>query len=283
MTPSPSVSQRFLRALLRLPVFMALLWLGGCAGMGQVHPPTVTQALAALPPTAAILLGEQHDAPDHQRIARDVVQQLAAQQQLAALLVEMADHGRHTQGLPADADETRVRGALGWDDRAWPWAAYGPVVMRAVRAGVPVLGANLPRPQLRQAMADAQLDTRLDAAAQSRLRELIRLGHCDQLPASQLQPMVRVQIARDWRMAQTLRDAAVPGRTVLLLAGQVHVDRSLGIPRHLPAGFEVQAIGLGDSAPEPGPDLGRPFDRRWPAQPAPAQDYCAAFKPTARP
>ncbi|MDH5206726.1 MAG: hypothetical protein OEW36_13785, partial [Hylemonella sp.] len=66
MTPSPSVSQRFLRALLRLPVFMALLWLGGCAGMGQVHPPTVTQALAALPPTAAILLGEQHDAPDHQ-------------------------------------------------------------------------------------------------------------------------------------------------------------------------------------------------------------------------
>ena len=41
---------------------------------------------------------------------------------------------------------------LAWDDAGWPWAAYGPAVMAAVRAGVPVLGANRPRSRMREDM-----------------------------------------------------------------------------------------------------------------------------------
>ena len=48
-------------------------------------------------------------------------------------------------------------------DADWPWADYGPVVMAAVRAGVPVAGANLPRAQTRTAMQDSTLDARLPA------------------------------------------------------------------------------------------------------------------------
>ena len=66
------------------------------------------------------------------------------------LLVEMAEEGRDTSGLDAAASESQVRAALNWDETAWPWSAHGPVVMAAVRAGVPVAGANLPRARMRE-------------------------------------------------------------------------------------------------------------------------------------
>ncbi len=137
-----------------------------------------------------------------------------------------------------------MRQALRWRDEAWPWARYGTVVMAAVRAGVPVLGANLPREAMRPAMADAQLDARLDAAALEAQREAIRDGHCDLLPAAQLGPMVRVQIARDLAMARTLQAAAQRGKTVVLVAGSGHVSPQLGVPRHLPPAWRVRSIEL---------------------------------------
>lgn len=241
------------------------------------------QRLATLLPADVILLGEQHDAPDHQRVQRDVVQALAARGQLAALVLEMAEQGHSTRGLQADASETQVRAALQWNDDAWPWRAYGPAVMTAVRAGVPVLGANLPRTQLRARMADPQLDTLLPGPALKAQQQAIRLGHCGMLPESQITPMTRVQIARDLTMANTLRAAVQPGQTVLLLAGHGHVDRQLGVPKHLPSSLQVKAVVLGDDTREAEalPPTDR-FDHLWPARPADAKDYCAEFS-TGRP
>ena len=55
---------------------------------------------------------------------------------VAALVVEMAERGRRTTGLPRDASEAQVREALDWREAvnagAWPWATYGPLVMEAV-------------------------------------------------------------------------------------------------------------------------------------------------------
>src|SRR5262245_42117735 len=104
--------------------------------------------LAGLRPAELLLFGEQHDAPDQAPLQRRLVETLAAGGALAALGLEMAEQGRSTAGLPPDAAEDRVRAALDWQDAAWPWARYGPVVMAAVRAGVPVLGANLAREHL---------------------------------------------------------------------------------------------------------------------------------------
>lgn len=220
----------------------------------------------ALPPMLSsedvdvLLLGEQHDDPAHQRSHRDAVQELAARGRLAALALEMVDQGRSTAGLPRHADEAAVRAALQWNEQRWPWASYAPAVMAAVHSGVPVLGANLPREQLRAAMADASLDALLDPAAWQAQREAIRAGHCDLLPPSQLGPMARVQVARDRAMAHTLTGATVPGRTVVLLAGAGHVDAALGVPRHLPSTLRV-----------------RP--RIWPASGAtPARDHCAELR-----
>ncbi|MBT9514211.1 MAG: ChaN family lipoprotein [Acidovorax sp.] len=222
----------------RLLLAGALAALVGCASTGATAPSAPPVAwpdrLQALLPADVLLLGEQHDAPDHQRLQREAVLWLAARGQLAAVVMEMAESGHSTQSLPPGATEAQVQAALQWNDAAWPWKAYGPVVMAAVAAGVPVLGGNLPRTHLRTAMADTTWDQHLPAPALAQQYQALRDGHCGLLPESQIAPMARIQIARDARMAQTAQEALRPGQTVLLVAGGGHVLRSLGVPTHWP-------------------------------------------------
>ena len=241
------------------------------------------ELLRQLLPADVILLGEQHDAADHQRVHRVVVSALASQNALAALTLEMASQGRSTEDLGSDASEEAVRAALQWNNEGWPWAAYCPAVMAAVKAGVPVLGANLPPASLREAMANAELDALLPAPALKAQQQNIRAGHCDKLPESQIAPMTRIQIARDVAMAQTVAKAAQGGKTVVLLAGGAHVDRGLGVPLHTAPTLKVRTVlirsepGTEDAAEASG------FDAIWPARAADPVDYCAKFDATRRP
>lgn len=278
------------RLLLFAAFCLALLGTVACA-----HPAALSNAeqarLATLWPTDLLLVGEQHDAPEHQRLQRQLVDWLASRGQLAALTLEMAERGQSSAGLPRDADEAAVRRALAWDDAGWPWASYGPVVMAAVRAGVPVLGANLPRGELRAAMADASLDARVPAAALAEQRQRMRDGHCGLLPEGQITPMARVQIARDIAMAEVAAGARQPSRTVLLVAGNGHVERSLGVPLHLPADLSFKVLsaraGQTQTAIDSGANDARPqaatdgADLVWPTPPVPPRDYCAELGRTA--
>ena len=252
--------------------------LGGCGAL-----PTATADLQGLLPTPLLLVGELHDAAEHQALQRDTVRQLADRRELAAVVLEMVEQGRATTGLPPDASDARVREALDWSaDRnagAWPWKVYGPVVMTAVRAGVPVLGGNLPRAQMRLSMAETGLDATLPAEALQRQREAIREGHCDLLPDAQIAPMTRIQLARDRAMAQTALSALRPGRTVLLIAGNGHVQRDLGVPRHLPPDQAYRVVvALARDAAAAVPDASSQADRVWITPPRPDKDHCAEMR-----
>ncbi len=257
----------------------AVALLTGCAAA-----PPATPDLQGLLPTPLLLLGEQHDAPEHQALQRATVQQLAQQGRLAAVVLEMVEQGRQTTGLPPEASEERVRDALDWrgatNSGAWAWGVYGPVVMAAVRAGVPVLGGNLPRAQMRPAMTDVALDASVPPDTLQRQREAIRDGHCGLLPETQIAPMTRIQLARDRAMAQTATGALRPGQTVLLIAGNGHVQRDLGVPRHL-APDQPHRVVLSEAreAAESGaPGTGLTADRLWITPPRPATDHCAELK-----
>ncbi|WP_436219633.1 ChaN family lipoprotein [Acidovorax sp. LjRoot118] len=215
------------------PLLLAALALAGCAALPAQEPPSWPARLLQVLPADVLLLGEQHDAAEHQRLQREAVQWLAARGALAAVVMEMAEQGGSTAGLARDATEAQAQTALQWQDKAWPWAQYGPVVMAAVAAGVPVLGGNLPRSQMRAAMGQAQWDAHLPEPALQRQYTEIRDGHCGLLPQAQIAPMARIQIARDASMAQTATSALQPGKTVLLVAGAGHVWRGLGVPTHL--------------------------------------------------
>jgi len=243
---------------------------------GTVAAATATAArVDALLPADALLIGEQHDAAEHQQIEQQVVAHLAGRGLLAALAIEMADAGASTAQLKPTATEQQAQNALNWNEKGWPWAAYGPAVMTAVRAGVPVLGANLPMSQMRASMGDAKLDTQLPGPALKAQQQLIRIGHCNLLPERQITPMTRIQIARDRAMAQTIEDVALPGKVVVLLAGNAHVNRQLGVPQHLPATLQAKAVHLraGEAT-----DRDAAFDSTWPTAPLPDKDYCAGLR-----
>lgn len=273
------------RLLRPLAALLALL-LSACA-----LPPLDAEGqarLASLLPADALLLGEQHDAPEHQQLQRQVVQWLADRGQLAAVVLEMAEAGHGTAGLPPDASARQVRAALAWDDARWPWRTYGPVIMAAVAAGAPVLGANLSLAQMREAMRQSALDDRLPAELLAVQRQRIRDSHCGLLPEPQINPMTRVQIARDIAMADAVARAAqqaAPGRVVLLITGNGHVHRALGVPRFLPADLKAKVLSaqaqsaqaaieneaLADRALQAG-------DLRWPTPPLPPRDPCATLR-----
>jgi uncharacterized iron-regulated protein len=149
--------------------------------------------------------------------------------------------------------------------------------MTAVRAGVPVIGANLPRDAMRGVMGDAKLDNQLPGPALKAQQQLIRSGHCDLLPESQITPMTRIQIAKDISIASNLTKAVLPGKVVVLLAGSGHVDKQLGVPQHLAGSVATKAVRLraGDAAPG---DRAESFDAVWVTPALPEKDYCAEFK-----
>ncbi len=269
----PAVAQSF-KGVLAIIVGASLIGCTSGLGATSASPSSseLRHQLDAWLPADVLLLGEQHDAPVHQVLQRQVVEALAARGVLAALTLEMADSGNSTATLRPDASEEQARTALNWNNDAWPWAAYGPTVMSAVRAGVPVLGANLPRGQMQRSMADALLDQRLPGPALKAQQQLIRQGHCDLLPESQITPMTRIQIAKDRRMADTLQAVARPGQVVVLISGSAHADKQLGVPQHLPPGLSIKAIRFrsGTAGGE-----SESFDSVWATPATPEKDYCA--------
>lgn len=256
---------------------------GGCASRPEAPPlerpvgsaaaQTASQ-LDALLPADVLLVGEQHDAAEHQQIEQQVVSVLASRRLLAALVLEMADAGVSTASLKPSATDEQTRRALRWDDKAWPWQAYGPAVMAAVRAGVPVLGANLPREAMPASMNDSGLDAQVPGPALKAQQQAIRIGHCDLLPESRIQPMTRVQIAKDMSMAATLGKAVLPGKTVVLLSGSGHADRTLGVPLHLPPAIKAKTILMQAQRASQAMTNIAGFDAVWATPALPETDYC---------
>ena len=278
----PSISHPLSAAVLALASALTV----GCASRPEApitHEPAgvtgaaVSARVDALLPAEILLIGEQHDAAAHQQIEQQVVAHLAARGLLAAVALEMADAGATTAQLKPSSTEEQAQRALKWNDKGWPWKAYGPAVMAAVQAGVPVLGANLPRAQMKDRMADARLDGALPGPALKTQQQQIRIGHCNLLPESQITPMTRIQIARDISMANTLQQLVTPGKVVVLLAGSGHADRYLGVPQHLPTSVQVKAVRL-KAATTKTSEAGESFDSVWPTPAVAEKDYCEGLE-----
>jgi len=249
----------------------------------QFHSGALAQSdwraqIPSLPNAELILLGEQHDASEHQELARLSVEVLASKKALSALVLEMADAGVSTEGMPIESSEAAVRARLKWNEVGWPWSRYGPIVMQAVRAGVPVVGSNLPRSAMAAVMADDSWDNKVPSTVLAGHRERMIQGHCGLLPESQVPAMARIQVARDERMAQTASTWMRIGKSVLLLAGAEHVKKDRGIPLLLDAKSKGKVIVVWMQAAvavKKDPALA---DLDWQTPPVPFKDYCADMK-----
>lgn len=234
------------------------------------------------------LLGEQHDHPDHHAVQAWIVSALGERGALAALALEMADAGQRFEG-PRDAPEAVVRARLHWNNDGWPWAMYAAPVMAAVRAGVPVAGVNLPRADMRAAMQQARWDASVPSAVRQRIINDVADSHCGLLPSAQLPAMARIQFARDDSMAAHSLPLARPGKTVTLLTGSFHANRTLGIalhvaahearmPRDIARPVRLFSLLLKGLSPDTRPDLPEGYDAVWFTPGTPPIDHCAELR-----
>jgi len=278
-----------MKRLLAVAFFSLLVLIGGgCAASLDTQSPTaltsptaVPRLLAPLLPANFLVLGELHDVDGHQQLHKHVIHHLAHNQQLHALVLEMADRGHSTMGLPAHATETQVQQALRWNTSGWPWERYGPVVMAAVGQSVPVFGGNLPRSDMRSAMLNAALDANVQAQHLEPLQALMQESHCGLLPASQLLPMARIQIGRDVAMAQTLLDTRPPKaqQVTLLITGNQHARKDYGVPWHLQRlGVHTREVKVVHMQTPTAQQAAMAADALWTSPPAPEKDHCAELR-----
>jgi uncharacterized iron-regulated protein len=232
--------------MLRVLIVLCLMGVGACAPIVPSPPPDI------------LILGEQHDAPAHQRLHRELIERLIHRGQLAGVALEMAVAGHSTAALPRDATEPQARLALDWDEAGWPWEPYVPIVMAAVRAGVPVAGANLSREALKSAAADGAIDSTVSREVMQAQQENVRDGHCGLLPEAQWLPLARMQVARDRSLARAVVALAQPGKAAVLVSGAQHADARLAVPLHLPKSLRSES-------------------RLWPPEP-PREDYCEKLR-----
>ena len=246
----------------------------------SLTPAQLVEQLAAAP---RVLVGEQHDNPDHHRLQLWLLQALAAQRPQGSLLLEMltpdqqdrviAAHAA-TQDGQAPADLPRV---LAWQ-KTWDWGLYGPIVHYALTQPYPLQAANLNRSEIMQIYAARpELQGRLSTTASVRETLLadIRESHCGLLPEAQLPAMLAVQQQRDRRMAERLLAAPTPA---VLLAGGFHGARDLGVPLHL-ADLGVDTGTLVLQLAEVGkPVSAASADFVWYSAALPEKDYCASLR-----
>jgi uncharacterized iron-regulated protein len=174
--------------------------------------------------------------------------------------------------------------------QAWDWPLYSPLIELALLHDLPLRAANLPRDQARRLVrggwaevfsSDQQLALGLSgavpAALQAAQEREVNEGHCGALPAAVLPGMARAQMARDAVMAQVLRQAlqARPGQGVVLIAGNGHVRRDLGVPQWLAAlpAQQIWVVGFVEAAPVPGM-----YDQVVQGKAAARSDPCVDFK-----
>lgn len=201
-----------------------------------------------------VLLGEIHDhALGHQaRLAW--LQQALDDGWRPALALEQFDIEHQAlltqaQAQCADDMDCIVQTAKG--STFWPWPYYYPVLQLAKQYQLPLIAANLSRTDAAGLMRDADaipanmpwlaqyLATVDDAWLQAMAVE-VRQAHCNKLPEPMVAGMARAQLARDAVMAHVLKQHQSGG--VVLLAGNGHVRRDLGVPRWLKRSYAVGFI-----------------------------------------
>lgn len=249
---------------------------------GQTLSPQ--QLLSRLAKAELVLVGEQHDNPDHHALQLWLSRELSKRRAQGSVLMEMLNRDQQAK---VDQAQAAIRegqamadpfDALTWQP-GWDWSLYGPLVLHQLRQPYPLLAANLDRAEIMQIYRQRPLlqGERSSAAnVQERLLSDIRDSHCGLLPESQLPAMLAVQQQRDRRMAEALLAAPQPS---LLLAGAFHVRKDLGVPLHL-----IDLGARNTTAVLILAEVGRSVDASmadyvWYTAAQPEQDHCAKLRP----
>lgn len=242
-----------------------------------------------------LLLGEKHDNPDHHRLQSLIVDHQLKQTSVDGVVFEMLDS--NFRPVPALTDEPlnmdELKNRIGWEDDGWYWPFYEPLIKSAYNQDARILPGNLSDQEVSgiYASQDFESPDALSEASLARLTKDIDESHCGMLPKSQFPSMLRVQRARDARMAEELTSNNYTGQ-MLLIAGNYHVRHDLGVPNYLIKGssetvrddivsvafLEVSVAKQKATDYEDGVAFEKAWDFIWFTPAVTSKDYCAQFK-----
>lgn len=245
---------------------------------------------ARLSGDAIVLLGEVHDNAEQHRLRLATLRRAFAAGWRPALAMEQLDREqqpaieRARRERPGDAQHLIDLAA---PEAGWSWDFYRPFVALALEFDLPIVAANLSRAEARRIaregyaavfdparLAGLGLGRTIESDWQAAQEREIDAGHCHALPRESWPALARVQFARDAVMAGVLREHAARG--VVLLAGNGHVRRDLGVPRWLPPEAQARTLAVGyvEQGDEPPPGA---FDALVSTPRAEREDPCAVF------
>ena len=241
--------------------------LGACAAFERPQPWEPRLAGDTL-----ALLGEVHDNREVHRRRMASLRRAVHAGWRPAIVMEQFDADR--QG---DIDRARrerpgdsrflIEQATGGGRSGWDWEFYQPLIDLALAFQLPLAAGNLPRAEAMRLVREPisvvlgdertrrlGLDAPLDDAWQAAQEREIDDGHCGALPRAMFAGMARAQAARDAQMAMVMREHATRG--VVLIAGNGHVRRDLGVPRWLQAVPAARVFTVGFVERDTGTPIG---------------------------
>jgi uncharacterized iron-regulated protein len=256
-------------------------------------PPPIAQEARLRGDTIA-LLGEIHDNADAHRMRLAMLRRALAAGWRPVIAMEQFDLQRQPDidraRREAPRDAQHVIDLAAPSRSGWDWALYRPVIALALDYELPLLAANLSGADtgkiVRSAYADVfdadrlavlGLDQPVAPDWQAAQEREIDAGHCGLLPAAMWPAMARAQFARDAVMADLLRRHA--DRGVVLIAGNGHVRRDIGVPRRLSVTADLRRVlAIGFLEADESPVSADAYDAVVRVPVAPRPDPCAALK-----
>ena len=237
------------------------LALAGCAAPAATLDDR--QLAGELERRPAVLLGEVHDNPVQHRARAAALKQLLEKGGRPAIAFEQFDRDRQAaidraRNEQAPAGKTLAAHVIE-SGRAtkdgWDWANYQPFVELALQYQLPIIAANLSRADAGRVGREG-LESTFDSATRLRMglsdvdpklqrvyEEIVREAHCNALPEKMVPGLATAQIARDAVLADAIRPYLATG--VVLLTGNGHARRDVGVPRHLSEADRARVWSIG--------------------------------------
>lgn len=277
------------RRLLQAGAVMTLQVLAGCTTLrvsSTDHDPQarLDKAMALRP---LVLLGEVHDNSVQHALRARAWRRLLDSGVRPALLMEQFDRERQPQidqalATPGvTADDVILAGHQGASAGQWDWPSYRPFIEAALKHQVPVIAANVSRADTRHVMADGLAARGFSAAVPTDVlaahADEIELSHCGLVDNTRARRMALAQVARDQFMARMLQAHAVRG--AVLLAGNGHVRKDVGVARWMPSWLNRRSVAIGMLEREHGLDQAGLFDVTIVTEGTLRADPCKGMRP----
>ncbi|MEP5732047.1 MAG: ChaN family lipoprotein [Sulfitobacter sp.] len=256
-----------------------------CASQPHAQDLTAAQRAEMLA-ADIVLLGEQHDNPDHHLGQARLMTEIEP----AAVVFEMLTHQMAAIVRAFEGDDLGKLGeAIGWEAAGWPsFEIYRPVF--AALDSAFVVGAAAPRETVRAAFSEGAAAvfgsdaaryglTRPLPEAEYQTRETLQFdAHCQAMPLEMMGGMIEAQRLRDAQFAQAALEAlAEHGGPVVVITGNGHARTDWGVPFVIAqAASEVKVFSVGFGEHSGGNSDGR-FDGFVLTAPIERGDPCAAF------